>query len=400
MNLARSFHAPAAWPPLPLTLIFAIAYGLFEGSLWLLQRTVPYADLAISGSPDLYQIRVFILAAAAGCCALSRLWRLHPGFNWAYAGWLRQTPWTADHPLPYGPIHPAWQDLAAVGALTALALWLAQIPLWWPAAGFAGVYLALLTLVLLIARLWKFCLLLGFLWPALLLPGMAGWPTAGLLLVVILVTWQGNQAALRLLACRCRPNPFSLDGSESPGQPFLQMSIGPRNRPDLLGQAGWPYAALSTRVRLGPIPRSTSFFLSLLFGWWTFCACSTADTASLAGFVIFFAIVAALARLVIYCDGRRPPFTLRGRLVSGRLLVPGFDQVFLTPLAVVLLSVAGAVLILHSGPWRLLAEAGIVALLWFVLLDGGPTFRHWHLTGQHRARPPKLASGKVTFREV
>jgi hypothetical protein len=114
-----------------------------------------------------------------------------------------------------------------------------------------------------------------------------------------------------------------------------------------------------------------------------------------------FAAMAALIRFAIYCPGLGPSFNLWGRLASGRIIVPGFDQVLVTPLVVLALAIAGGVALRHSGSLYPVASAGVVGLLWFTLLSGGPTMRRWMLTGQHRYCPPaRLGANKQLLRPI
>jgi hypothetical protein len=116
--------------------------------------------------------------------------------------------------------------------------------------------------------------------------------------------------------------------------------------------------------------------------------------------VLTLFVCAVGIRLLIYCMTVTPPFNVWGRLASGRLVIPGFDQVFLTPLAVVVLGAVGGALLPRDGAWANRSTAFLVAALWFVLLAGGPTLQNWFLTGHHRCRPPRILSAKQTIRPV
>jgi hypothetical protein len=142
-------------------------------------------------------------------------------------------------------------------------------------------------------------------------------------------------------------------------------------------------------------------FLGLLVGWWIFCIMNAAEAESSAGLLLFCAVIAAVVRLGIYCNGLGPPFSLRGRIATGRIIVPGFDQVFLTPVVVIALAVAGGAIIRHSGAWHQVATACVVALISFALLNGGPKLQTWLLTGQHRRHPPgHLGTNKQLLRPI
>jgi hypothetical protein len=119
-------------------------------------------------------------------------------------------------------------------------------------------------------------------------------------------------------------------------------------------------------------------------GWWSFCFIERLNIEPLPELILLFAVVAALIRLAVYCASVTPSFNLWGRVASGRLLVPGFDKVLLTPFAAVLVAIVGGMIIRRSGSWYPVAESCVIALIWYVLFSGGPTLRNWILTGQHR----------------
>jgi hypothetical protein len=135
-----------------------------------------------------------ILGAAAVIYALYRLVRFHPACNRPYAAWLRLSPWTSARPLPLGPVHPAWQDAVVIGVLTAMAQWLAHADPALPVVAFGLTWLIGMTILLAVTRIWSAFLVLGFLWPALILPGVAGGPDAMIILGLLRFRPPANQA--------------------------------------------------------------------------------------------------------------------------------------------------------------------------------------------------------------
>src|SRR5436190_8238008 len=110
MNRTIPFHSNAVWPPLPMLIVFALAYGFIEAGRCLINMVSPHTGMVADEMPELAGIRIVILVAAAGVYAFFRLWRFHPACNPAYCAWLEMSPWTASKPLPVGPIHLVWQD--------------------------------------------------------------------------------------------------------------------------------------------------------------------------------------------------------------------------------------------------------------------------------------------------
>ena len=103
---------------------------------------------------------------------------------------------------------------------------------------------------------------------------------------------------------------------------------------------GWPYdsirpqevAALSITYRDGTM-------LSLLIGWWFFVIVSYVPSdhrfevgCVLAGFACQFTV---FARLAAYCWGYAPPSTCGAESLPCGWIIPGYDQVFLAPLATI-----------------------------------------------------------------
>lgn len=405
MKPRLSFHSSTAWPPLGMVAVFAVAYGVLEAGLWIIEYAAGDLKGQISTMPEIMNIRAGILGTAAGVFALYRLGRFHPACNPGYAAWLKRSPWTPDKPLPLGPVHIVWQDAAVVGVLAGLAHWHAHVDPALPLIVFGAVYLAAMTLLLAFTRTWMPCLCLGFLWPALSLPAAKGLPTFGILGAILLVIWYGHRKSLRAFPWQRggsgAADSMRLDRAKS----WLEVDIripALNNVPSVqTSDLGWPFQWLSPKVGNAPIAASTSLALSALFGWWTYCAIVSLEIPPSAAALLFFAVMAALMRLGIYCSGVVPSFNLWGRFASGRIIVPGFDQVWVTPLVVIALATAGGVAVRHAGGWYPEVTAGVVALLWWALLSGGPTMRTWVLTGQHRYRSPaRLGASKQFLRPI
>jgi hypothetical protein len=334
-------------------------------------------------------MRTGILYVAAALYAVYRLVRFHPACNQAYAAWLKLTPWTAGKPLPLGPVHPVWQDTVVLAVLGVLAAWRGQAEPWLPAVAFGLVYLGGMTLLLAATQVSTACLVLGFLWPALALPSLSAWWLGLLVLAIIAVIWWGHQKSLRMF-------PWRLDSASvrlSSRSPETQLQT---NVPGLSNHLvtrtftalGWPYRVLSPKVEGFSVSTLDSFFISLTLGWWFFCASLRVGIPSLPEVILMFAILAAFIRFAIYTSGLAPAFSVRGRIVTGRFIVPGFDKVLVTPLIAVAVAGLGGILIRCSGSWYPVVQCLVIGGVCFVLLSGRPTLKNWILTGEHRYRRP------------
>ncbi len=396
------FHSKAVWPPPMLVTLFVLIYLVLEGGMWFLEFHLPNGREVISDMPELAVLRAIILGAAGGCYALFRLGRFHPACQPGYAAWLKMSPWTSDRPLPLGPMHPVWQDFVVLGILTAVAKWYAHIWPFWPIVTFGMVWLIGMTVLLAITRAWPSCIALGFLWPAMSLPIMRGWPMGLVLALMLVVIWQGHQASLKRFPWEWLMNPQRPNASGILGMQIeLRIPGLTIANPLNMRNAGWPYAALAPKIQFGTVSSVAAFWWSLLTSWWVYCLVTAAEIEALPGLILFFAIVGAGIRLLIYCSSVRAPFNLWGRISSGRLIIPAFDQVFLTPLGTIGAAIIGAIIIRRCISWHPIAEAVTTGGIWFVLLTGGPTLRNWLLTGQHRYRTPTLLSAnKQVLRPV
>jgi len=406
MKRGLLFHSNAVWPPLGLVALFAFIYGMLEAGLWIIEHPWRNVGLELEATPEIRATRTLLLGAAAVLYALYRLWRFHPAWNLAYAAWLRLSPWTPDKPLPLGPVHLVWQDAVVIGALAALARWHAQADPTIPLILFGAVYLAGMTFLLLLTRTWVPCLLLGFLWSAPIIPALRGPPTLGIIAGLIVVTWYGYRKSLRAFPWRRGEanGPASIRTSRPKSPLELEIRIdGLSNSPAARTPSlGWPFLWISPKAVHSSVATSTSLSLSALFAWWTYCLMAGLEAPpDCAPMLFVFALIAALSRLAIYCSGLRPPFNIWGRLASGRIIVPGFDQVFVTPLIVVVVGSIGGAAVRVSEPWHQASAAGVMALLWFLLLNGGPSLRRWILTGQHRYHSPaRLGTNRQLLKPI
>jgi hypothetical protein len=398
------FHSNLVWPSTGIVGLFIAVYCLVWVCFWLIGLSVPEPARSTFDTEQVVGCRSVILGFAAGFYAAFRLVRFHPACNPLYAGWLKLSPWTADRPLPAGPVHPVWQDAAVVGALTAIAIW-HHVSALLPVTVFLFVYLAGFTFVLAYTRRWGPCLALGFLWPALMLPGVAPvspsapvLPAVGIVAAIICVIRYGYRQSLKAF-----PWEFIKVSSRSLSQAEIRIrGVGTPSGSGTQYNLGWPYLMLSPKVRPPAISQRTNLALGVLAGWWSFCIIKATDMdPSSGGVILVFAILAALIRLVVYNIGVAAPFNIWGRIVTGRIVVPGFDKVFVTPLAVVVAAIVGNIMINHSGPWYPVTESIVIAFLWWVLFGGGPTLRNWALTGQFRIRPPANVNGnKIMIRPI
>jgi hypothetical protein len=105
-----------------LTINVAVAVViLLPPVLAALGSILPDAMLSVSAALNSMS-RFFTFASVLLTCGVTFAWQLmlHPMNNPRYGAWLRTTPWSADHPLPAGPVVPTPRALLHVAPALAL----------------------------------------------------------------------------------------------------------------------------------------------------------------------------------------------------------------------------------------------------------------------------------------
>lgn len=396
MKFLRRFHCPAAWPSFGLILIFAIVYFIFCAGIVIIGNASLARLRAILSAPETACVLAILIGTAAVIHALYRLARFHPGCNFAYASWLALSPWTSAKPLPLGPITPVWQDAVVLSVLGALGYATSRINPVIPLADFGWTYLIGLTLLLALTSTWPYFFAVCFLWPSLFLTNGEQTPLVVIFAAIVIVLWLGLRRSLQTF-------PWRQENRTSPGlakpftaESFFRMEIkivDGMNAFATQSTVGWPYSQLSPKAKFKSVSITNSFRVSLLIGWWAYCIMKAGSMEPMAPLILVFGIGGGLVRLGIYLGSLGPPFSFRSRLLTGRLIVPGFDQIFVTPLAAIAVAIVGGMIIGHQDFFCPEIHAIFIGLILFILLRGGPTMRNWVLTGQHRFQP-RFAGGK------
>jgi hypothetical protein len=395
-------HSYAVWPGMRVIAFFVFTYTGLDACLWFLHRLY-FSDLADPALATFAIMRKVVIAGSTAMYAMYRLARFHPACNQAYGFWLKQTPWTAAKPLPLGPANPVWQDLVFLGALAGLGWWDARLSPLWVFAAFGFFYLLGMTILLASTRVLAHCLMLGFLWPTILLPSMRGLPIFIVVAIMFNVAWLGYQKSLRAF-----PWPFL--SPQNRAQPLTnfanrQLELRIPGLSDNVGsigrtQIGWPFSRLAPKLDYVSVSLRGCFCWSLLMAWWLYCLSRGLEIPTLPEGLVAFAIIGALIRTAIYRSGVMPPFSVPARIASGRLILPGFDRVYVTPIITIISGILGAALVRRAGSQALLAESCFFGILWFILLSGRPTLKNWLLTGYHRFGVPRLAASRQMHRPI
>jgi len=331
----------------------------------------------------------WIIHAAVIAYAIYRVMAFHPVFNSEYRGWLETTPWTSRLPLPVGPVHLVPQDALILGILCGLA-WL----------GHPGTDL----LVLLLKFLFFYELCMGLSFASLRMPWHAY--VNGFGLGFLCLWWNTPIVALKTAVALYSISFLGLrrallhfhewsDGGWLGDRQFHTLSL--EKKIDLMKQRilGWPFDVLRPKEIAPTLKYRDGIMLSLLVGWWAFVVIhrikEVAHDLTPVMIMVGFACQIILAvRLATYCWGYLPPISIWGRILTLRWIIPGYDRVFVAPLAGLLITVFTLTAFNH---WQIPVDISAPATLTLVLLSTlnlGPSLTAWRLTGKHRISPGML----------
>lgn len=333
-------------------------------------------------------------------CAVSygsyRIVAFHPAADSQYRRWLELSPWTADKPLPGGPLQLVPQDLVVICGLCLLLRTPSLVTLYIPTA-FLFSYQMMLAFFARMIGHWKLAYLIGF----------------ALGLVALLVR-QPEAAFAAADGCfiigriavnhALRSFPWVLPWQAD--MPSLKAIADEEKRRRL----GWPYDQMTPKSPERVISHCDGICVPLLIGWWWFVIlsllpmeskCVACFLAILGTFLGFF------VRITPYVASHRSPLSFFGRVFTLRWIIPSYDKIVVAPIAALIVSVAlqfTALWMLEPNPMRwaavnpspaiIVSTSGIVLSL-MLLLVSGPVLESWRMAGKHRIVFDLAANEKV-----
>jgi hypothetical protein len=325
-------------------------------------------------NPEFDSVETFYLFVCAAVYGAYRVARFHPLMRKEYQVWLSTTPWLPGRPAPLGPVHLVPQD-AVIVVIIALLAWESHAN--GPAIvviAFALGYLAQLGFALFhLRQLWLVYLIVF---------------SIGLMLRVLpnyLVSIGVGLAAYSVVIFRrfvgypWTDQEHWSDALRNPREPYAA---------DRAYMLGWPFGRLGPRfLSEDRIPRLDALMCAALAGWilhvfvWWQLTLPGGNTLV---FYLYFALVICIqSRVVAYLPGYMPPISLLGRIRTGRLIVPGYDQVFVAPLTAVIVPALMNAYRPAGIPDDIFHPTAVAAGL-LAILGMGPDLKVWRLTGNHR----------------
>lgn len=338
---------------------------------------------------DMFRMTRFAwLCVCATLYGMYRIIAFHPLTDPEYREWLEQTPWTADKPLPVGPLQLVPQDLVIVLVMALLYRTPSMWMLYFPTAFIVGYQIMLAVCARVIGH-WGIAYVLGF----------------GLSFVFLFV--ERPEAAFAAAdACfvigrfavsiALRTFPWGVPWQVNLRTYKAITEEGMRRR------LGWPHDQIRPATPERVIPIHDGVCISLLLGWWWFILLTHLIPEvrfALPGLIIMPTAGFAIYRIANYVMANRPPISFFGRIFTFRWIIIGYDKIYVAPFLAFIGAAAfqgSAMHLLNPGGRGFIANPAVNPLLGMaisaigvtvsamLLLVAGPVLEVWRLTGRHR----------------
>jgi hypothetical protein len=362
---------PALRRSMGTLLILAVSYLILEAPALL----GGWLNPAPPGPPPGRPGRILLIVASAGC-GMRRVMGFHPIYDNAYKRWLELTPWTSRKPLPLGPIALTWGD----GLYMATVILLSSTQPEPRSMQLLCIFL-LSHLLALLPTLWTGSWAIGYTTAAGL--GLAvrffNAPAACLATatLVYLLAYEGLRRSLGRFPWTPRLPQPSADNVLA--DPVVAQ----------LAQIGWPYGQMLGEVRdARPLSRPDALLGCMLLSWWIDCIAALfpepRQQFGYFGIVSMVIIAVPIIRLVIYVRGYAPPLTLWARIRLFKLILPGYDRIFVGPVCSLLAGPMTLALLTSLGVPFDIGYSVALGMMVLVALLTPPSLRRWRLTGGHR----------------
>lgn len=417
-------------------IVFLAAYGLLHAAKLTASRGLSSLTTLATGAylDELTTVQlILVLNAAIGygvyrSGAFDPLYRRDDCYNW-----LRTTPWRPGRALPQGPVWPVWQDVLVLAALSYLSwdlMSFLSIPGYLAALLAMGSYLVF-KLPPLTTNGPKWCLYVvasGMVACLLFLHE----PMVLLLLLAALCGVCGFGLQMSLSRLWDWEETTAIDWNRAAGRPFqfvadqnaqkqaqaaaLKSHPGQQTQKWMCNGAlrrfalGEPLAlnaplperrgrALADKILLSVLAGFAYAFLCLQVRWFAEDEASviTASTQVSSVLLIMGGGALALTRLYYYQLQHAAPISILGRIATGRLVIPGYDKVFIGPLVIAAVAAGLPAMLGRIGvPFEAAGGVSVtLVLLAYFLIP--PSLRSWQLTGTHRMRrKPFGAANQLT----
>ncbi len=385
--------------------------GLF-GFLYLLMFILGFLDAQIGwpGGFNTHLARALLILGTGFVYGGIRAWSCFPLTSQSFYMWFKTTPWKQGMSLPFGfaHMHLVWADAIIPLILFAIEWNNPYIHATWMVNVFLGGYL----LVHMPIFSWskdhglKFLLAVGFglfIW----LLQFTQWALVVLVVMYAIAVW-GHR---RLLA----KFPWS---DESKPEKFQKILVIGQKR-DQAAEIGAtypvarsPYLMKSEFEVLAPVrPAELSVWrsvqIAVMIGWFLFVALDLlvrhADSLvpgyngiikASPGMFLTIAGLAAFARILAYVHAAKAPIGCYTRVLTGNLIIPKYDIIFVGPLVCSALGILVFFIADRIGVYSPVCIAIGTTLVIFGMLVVKPSMIDWRLVGHNH---PRILRGPVAF---
>jgi hypothetical protein len=370
-------------PPSWILVIALLIYAGFESLYAFLRLSwqLPREDCV-----KFLEGRDHLFIFAVSCLGFFRVVAFLPLFYQPYYDWLRRTPWTLSKPLPLGPVWVTPQDVFVLALVRLLLhdyqLHEALLPLAFMASSTAAIAAACwVTTPRIVAYVLAW--LLGL---VLLLSYSSLWYGLAAATVAYLLAVHGVRTSLAAFPWPQEMSQWkSFKRTQIPSRDGSFVELGPN-------QLGWPTNMLHPQLPPSMVGIRDYVWLSLLSGWTFFAVLIGPNQLDSEhhlprAFSVLIGIFCIAGRLAHYCENFWPPISFAGRIRTGRLIIPGYDKVFIAPAMTLFVLVASRnflVFYRHDHFLSVTIAATSVAVMLLVTFLIGPSRQAWRLTGRHR----------------
>jgi len=168
---------------------------------------------------------------------------------------------------------------------------------------------------------------------------------------------------------------------------------------------GWPHGPLGPRPLRSVFAGPERVLVPLLVGWLVYailsqCLTTRSDEMAASALIGAFTAFLCFLRTFAYVGRYWSPISLVGRLLTGRWIIPGYDKVFVGPLATISVYLTLEVPVWLLGVPAVIVQPLVAAACLATWMNVGPTLCDWQLTGGHRISTLGFQMDRTQFRQV
>lgn len=300
---------------------------------------------------------------------LTRCLLFHPVANSKYRQFLALTPYSSRHQLPKGPIHLYWPDAVILGLMIAAA-WICPPEHWLiPLAAFFVSFLAGHCFCMILTKQKTLLAVLLAILPLSIYPHENDAISILVFCIAYGIVWYGTQTYLKQFPWNTS---FWNDHyvAHLKEKAFTQKIIQ------------WPWQQLHFE-KTSSLDWKTKLVICGLVFWWLHVISYLWDDKDLIVAIFSCSFLIIFFRIIRYIMGFMPPISLLGRISTGRLIIPGYDKIFVAPMIIALTGVFVPKVLLSAGLPETISIEFTFSLCLFLAMVLPPSYQNWRLTGHH-----------------